>query len=193
MQRPALLRFTSDDFMDELVALLAEDPEQLAALEAIPVSYRLRPPAAARRTQPPVDHLKLFQPVHGHFNLVAATLVCRVVGLPDKGVDPGAEEAVTFVLRRLEAGAELAWTGAGWSAVEDAAALVEGRGDAPDVRDDQQRSAIGRGGSSWGWSRPPARQLQEQVRRAADPEPGEPARSSPTRGRSSSRSRSSTR
>lgn len=126
MQRPVLLRMTNDDFMDELVALLAEDPERLAALEATPVSYRLRPPAADASYQSPIDHLKLFQPVHGHFNLVAASLACRVVGLPDKAVDPGAEEAVTFVMRRLEAGAELAWTGAGWSAVEDATALVEG-------------------------------------------------------------------
>ena len=74
------------------------------------MSYRLRPPAADASYQAPIDHLKLFQPVHGHFNLVAATLVCRVVGLPDKAVDPGAEEAVTFVMRRL-AGRAPSWPG----------------------------------------------------------------------------------
>lgn len=126
MQRPVLLRMTNDDFMAELVDLLADHPDQLAALEATPVSYRLRPPAADASYQAPIDHLKLFQPVHGHFNLVAASLACRVVGLPDKAVDPGADEAVTFVMRRLQAGAELAWTGARWSAVEDTAGMVEG-------------------------------------------------------------------
>ena len=33
------------------------------------------------------DQLKLFQPAHGHFNLVAATLVCRMPGLPDRTLD----------------------------------------------------------------------------------------------------------
>ncbi len=126
MQRPVLLRMTSDDFMDDLAAVLAEDPERLAALEATPVSYRLRPPAADASYRAPIDHLKLFQPVHGHFNLIASSLSCRVVGLPDKAVDPAAEESVAFVLRRVRAGAELAWTGAGWEPAEVPAALVPG-------------------------------------------------------------------
>jgi hypothetical protein len=125
MQRPVLLRMTTDDFMDDLVALLRKHPDQLATLEATPRSYRARPPAAGPSYVPPIDHLKLFQPVHGHFNLVAATLACRVVGLPDKAVDAGAEESVSFVMRRQQGTTELAWTGQGWSAVDNPTELAD--------------------------------------------------------------------
>jgi hypothetical protein len=126
MQRPSLLRMESDDFMDELAALLADDPDRVAALEAKPTSYRAAPPGAEADYAPPIDHVKLYQPVHGHFNLVAATLVCRVAGLPDKAVDAGAEETAGFVMRRTAESAELAWDGTTWTAVEDPAVLGAG-------------------------------------------------------------------
>jgi len=133
MRRPVLVRMTNDDFMEELGALLADDPERLATLVATPVSYRARPPAADASYQATLDHLKLFQPFHGHFNLVAAALVCRVVGLPDKDVDHGAEESAAFVMRRIAAkpaagqpAPELAWTGSGWTAVDDPAVVEPG-------------------------------------------------------------------
>jgi hypothetical protein len=126
MQRPALLRLASDDFMDDLAALLAEDPARVAELEAAPRSYRAAPPGAPAGHEPAIDHVKLFQPVHGHFNLVAATLVCRVAGLPDKAVDPAALEATSFVVRRQAGDDELAWTEAGWTAVADPGALEAG-------------------------------------------------------------------
>lgn len=44
--------------------------------------------------------LKLYQPVQNRFYLVAASLVCRRAGLPDRRVDPGKQEQVGFVLRR---------------------------------------------------------------------------------------------
>ena len=87
--------------MDELAALLADDPAASPTLEATPGSYRRAPPGGGRDHAPPIDHVKLFQPVHGHFNLVAATLVCRVAGLPDKASTPAAEEIAAFVLRRV--------------------------------------------------------------------------------------------
>ena len=126
MQRPALLRMTTDDFMDELLALLRDHPEQLAALEATPRSYRARPPAADPSYEPPIDHLKLFQPVHGHYNLVAAALVCRVVGLPDKEVAKATQESVGFVMRRLQGATELAWTGAAWTPLTDPVTPADG-------------------------------------------------------------------
>ena len=46
--------------------------------------------------------LKLYQPAHGRFYLVAACLVCRMLGLPDRRIDAGAQERVTFLLRLLQ-------------------------------------------------------------------------------------------
>jgi hypothetical protein len=45
--------------------------------------------------------LKLYQPAHLRYYLVAGCLVCRVPGLPDHAPDPGREESVGFVVRRL--------------------------------------------------------------------------------------------
>jgi hypothetical protein len=47
------------------------------------------------------NQLKLYQPAHQRFYLVAASCVCRVAGLPDKAIDIGNDERATFVLRRL--------------------------------------------------------------------------------------------
>jgi hypothetical protein len=126
MHRPALLRLASDDFMDELSATLAGDPIGLTELEARPKSFRAPPPGASATYEPPIDHLKLYQPAHGHFNLVAATLVCRVGGLPDKAVDAAAEEVVAFVLRRVAGTGELAWNGTTWTPAAAVTALAAG-------------------------------------------------------------------
>ena len=123
MRRPTLLRFASDTFMDDLAALLARTPADLATLTAAPRSYRPRPVGKPVGWTPPAPAtLKLYQPIHGHFYLVAASLVCRRAGLPDRGVDPGQHERVGFVLRRRAGGQELAWTddpqaGKSWRAV----------------------------------------------------------------------------
>jgi hypothetical protein len=90
--RPAILRFVSDSFMDELAALLADDPGRLASL----IDGR--------------DEPTLYLPAHGHFYLVVASLVCAGLGLPDRVVDEPAGEQVGFLLRRLDgADDELAW------------------------------------------------------------------------------------
>jgi hypothetical protein len=95
MRRPALLRFASDAFMEQLFALLESKPEELASV------------VAAREAG--ADALKLYQPVHGHFHLVTASLVCQRPGLPDHPVDAAREEKASFVLRRLAGDTELAW------------------------------------------------------------------------------------
>jgi hypothetical protein len=124
MRRPTLLRFESDEFMDDLAALLAGRPQDLGTLAATPRSYRPRPIGKpATWTPPPLPTLKLYQPIHGHFYLVAASLVCRRAGLPDRAVDPGQQDRVGFVLRRRNAaGQELGWvddpsTGKGWQTI----------------------------------------------------------------------------
>jgi hypothetical protein len=45
--------------------------------------------------------LKLYQPAHQRFYMVAGCLVCRQVGLPDHAVAGNRQERVTFVVRRL--------------------------------------------------------------------------------------------
>jgi hypothetical protein len=131
MHRPALLRLQSDDFMDELAATLADDPAGLASLEAKRKSFRAPPPGASSAYEPPIDHIKLYQPAHGHFNLVAATLVCRIAGLPDKAVDAAGQEAVAFLLRRVAKDGELAWDGSTWTPAGDETELVAGETEYP--------------------------------------------------------------
>ena len=81
--------------------------------------------------------LKLYQPAHLRYYLVAACLVCRVPGLPDHVPNRGREETVGFVVRRLfqKEGSglteEYAFVttprGTGWQRVTDAAStLAEG-------------------------------------------------------------------
>lgn len=129
MQRPVILRFASDSFMDDLAQLLANDPSTLTAQEAVPISFRARPPFTAGDWPPVPAQLKLFTPLHGDFNLVAASLVCRIRGLPEHTVRPEVRERVGFVLRRLDdQGAELAWVDRQWTATTDPS-LLAGRED----------------------------------------------------------------
>ncbi len=130
LQRPTLLRFTGDDFMQRLLDLLQHAPQRLDELIARPETWRgLQPetPAAApkealsrpaallrRRTaldraqgpslpvpgNDPENPLKLFQPVHQRYYLVAASLVCDRPGMPDRGLQTGHDQ-VGFVIRRL--------------------------------------------------------------------------------------------
>jgi hypothetical protein len=127
--RPAILRFTSDQFMEEFETVLNDRPDQLQQFVARPESFRELPPAslginALNRTQ-----LKLYQPAHGHFYLVASSLTCRAPGLPDRTVNP-ATQKIGFVLRRLESDGqrELAWVaqdgGKAWLPVSDALRLA---------------------------------------------------------------------
>jgi len=110
MQKPALLRFESDSFMEDVAKLLDRDPESLTDTVATPKTYRL--PSPGEDEPPAPTDLKLYQAVHGHFYLVAATLVCRLPGLPEHEVATAAKESVGFVLRRVDdadADAEWAW------------------------------------------------------------------------------------
>ena len=110
MQKPALLRFERDTFMQDVAKLLESDPGSLKTTIATPVTYRLPAPGETEPPAPP--DLKLYQAVHGHFYLVGASLVCRMPGLPDHEVATAVKETVKFVLRRLDDeddNAEWAW------------------------------------------------------------------------------------
>jgi len=101
-EQPALLRFASDTFMEELAALLQTDPTALKDYVARAETWSRPDSGWLARTDPRRDDpLKLFQVTHGRFYLVGASLVCRIPGLPDHRVDKGREENASFVLRRL--------------------------------------------------------------------------------------------
>jgi hypothetical protein len=49
----------------------------------------------------PTKKLKLYQPAHQRFYLIASSLVCERVGLPDHSINVGRHERATFVVRRM--------------------------------------------------------------------------------------------
>ncbi|HEY2963003.1 MAG TPA: hypothetical protein VGJ37_11340 [Pyrinomonadaceae bacterium] len=131
LRRPAILRFASDTFMDDFLAQLARDPGRLPDYAAQPETWRgpattpvlpkqlpsfaraLSRKALAKQKQnslsiaptqtpkPALAPLKLYQPGHQRFYLVTSSLVCGRAGLPDHAVNPGKQERVGFVIRRL--------------------------------------------------------------------------------------------
>lgn len=138
MRQPQMLRFATDTFMDEYMNVLNYQPEKLIEWQAQPEKWHApsADPAPVAKLPPmvqrlqrlrlataspsdlaqisvsvaqPSDKLKLYQPAHGRFYLVTGCLVCRLPGLPDRVVDNGAGERVSYVVRRLrpKAGASL--------------------------------------------------------------------------------------
>lgn len=47
------------------------------------------------------EKLKLYQPAHQRYYLVASSLVCGRAGLPDRAINPAKQESVTYVVRRM--------------------------------------------------------------------------------------------
>lgn len=106
--QPALLRFASDTFMDDLERLLATDAPALQGHVARHETWRAEAagwlPGSSSNGQAtfaPDTAVKLFQPAHQRFYLVGASLVCKKRGLPDHTVDVANQEALSFVVRRL--------------------------------------------------------------------------------------------
>ena len=138
---PALLRFATDTFMQDLQSLLATAPGSLRQYVAQPETWQTPnvglPPPGTAPGGPNAGSLKLFHAVHQRFYLVAASLNCRLPGLPDRTVRTNQGERTTFVLRRLALPSgvtqpvpgqtydESAWTTAGpvpgWIAADPAA------------------------------------------------------------------------
>lgn len=102
-KEPSLLRFAGDSFMDDYQKVLKRDPNRLAQHVARPETWNQESSGWTSHQQLLAEPgpIKLFQPVHNRFYLVSASLVCRVAGLPDRVIDPAAEERGEFVMRRL--------------------------------------------------------------------------------------------
>jgi hypothetical protein len=117
--RPRLLTFTSDQFVNEFLAIVKQSA--LGAGTALGVVVLKVPEGASP--------LRLYQPVHGVFNLVCASLCCRQAGFPDRVVSRAKGDKVVFVIRKLALdGSESGWTGqAGqktWSLISQPASSV---------------------------------------------------------------------
>ncbi|HYM79386.1 MAG TPA: hypothetical protein VE377_25640 [Candidatus Dormibacteraeota bacterium] len=111
---PALLRFATDQFMQDLQGVLAsKTPGDIAQYVAQPEAWwspaaglassgttNVRKPPAGATDPPP---FKLFQPVQSRFYIASASLVCRLPGLPDHTVKGNLGESTAFVLRKLTA------------------------------------------------------------------------------------------
>ena len=128
---PAILRFASDDFMQDFLNMLSTDPRKLGEFRAVRETWRgkLGSPtiptpkklfalemqrlgsrlrrmstgakATASSEAQSLPLLKLYQPAHMRYYLITACLTCRIAGMPDRKVDVGKQERVSFVMRRL--------------------------------------------------------------------------------------------
>ena len=138
LREPVILRFASDRFMEEFLSVAQQVPQRLGEWQAQPETWRelaTTPSLQQPPLTPPAPEgkiLKLYQPAHQRYYLVTASLVCRQPGLPDKTLNLGNQEKVSFVVRRLlrpEEGdltVEHAWVGGSWQTVEDPIQLVAG-------------------------------------------------------------------
>lgn len=134
LQRPAILRFDNDGFMQEFLGVLDTNPERLREYQVRRETWRGFAPGPVQETRKPESlvlrrlgilprrsqagvnvavpsplvesvpagtPLKLYQPAHQRHYLVACSLVCKVTGLPDRGLEPGRGEQTASVIRRL--------------------------------------------------------------------------------------------
>lgn len=124
-RQPMILRFATDNFMDDLLKITTNDPSQLyfwrvtketwrkpAPIPTPPEPRPLLPPYYRAVSIPAPSHdlnegevadmdLKLYQAAHQRFYMVAASLVCRMPGLPDRRLDVAGGERTSFVIRRI--------------------------------------------------------------------------------------------
>src|SRR5262245_54433893 len=103
-RQPAILRFDSDTFMEEALALMEKGDPALADRVAKPETWD-KPAAgwAVLSDSSLAKTLRLYQPAHSRFYLTTASLVCRRIGLPNRKVDAAAGERTSVLLRRLVA------------------------------------------------------------------------------------------
>ena len=92
-RQPAILRFDTDTFMEDALALMDAGDPALADRVAKPETWD-RPAAGWVATSDPSlsQTLRLYQPAHSRFYLTTASLVCRRVGLPVRKVNTAAGE-----------------------------------------------------------------------------------------------------
>lgn len=116
LRTPRVLEIRSDDFMEEFLQAMAGDA---------PHTY-----VATHLARPTNNAIKLYQPLHGCYYLVMASLVCRQVGLPDRDVRRNQGEKTGFVVRRQVGNVEEGWVNVGerrgWQALDPATGLTAG-------------------------------------------------------------------
>ena len=131
-RQPAVLRFASDTFMEDLQATLDEKPAELKDYVLQPETWKY--PAAGWLASSTTSVPKLYHPAHQRFYLATANLVCGLPGLPDKKVDAAEAEKTSFVMRRLVAKNGLAsagydefgWlAGQGWKKLDEPGSVEE--------------------------------------------------------------------
>ncbi|PSN10152.1 hypothetical protein C7271_26465, partial [filamentous cyanobacterium CCP5] len=138
LKEPVILRFASDRFMEEFMAVAQQAPQRLGEWQAQYETWRQLAPTPSLRLppgNPPAPSgrtLKLYQPAHQRYYLITASLVCRQPGLPDKSLNLGQREQVSFVVRRRlrpegsTTPIEHAWVDGGWQPVDVPAQLAIG-------------------------------------------------------------------
>jgi hypothetical protein len=99
-RRPAILRFTSDDFVPELQEVLQQTPQKLRSYVAQGENWQA-PAAGLNVSAGGSLPLKLYQPAQARFYMVATSLTCRQPGLPDHSIDRTQGENAVFVVRQL--------------------------------------------------------------------------------------------
>src|SRR5262245_22009315 len=107
-REPALLRYASDGFFDELTADIAaagaapSAAAGLAARVARPETWE-RPAAGwvPAADGSPARPVKRFTPAHPRYHLLAADPVGRRAGMPERKVDAAAAERAAILVRRL--------------------------------------------------------------------------------------------
>ena len=95
-RRPQVLAFRGDNFIEEFFAIAAT-----SNADDFPIAQN------DLLITDPV--LKLFQPAHGRFYLVCASLCCIRPGFPDRAVRLADDESVYFVLRKQQNDQEYGW------------------------------------------------------------------------------------
>ena len=98
-RRPAILRFTTDDFVPELQDVLQQTPQNLRSYVAQGENWQS--PAAGLDSAAGSLPLKLYQPAQARFYMVASSLTCRQPGLPDHAINRTQGENAIFVVRQL--------------------------------------------------------------------------------------------
>jgi hypothetical protein len=111
---PVILRFEGDNFMDVLLATLANKPEAMADFVAQAETWRAPVVGLDAPNVDESDLLKLYQAAHNRFYLVTGALACRIPGVPDRTIDVSRDERAFFVMRRLRISATGSVAEQGW-------------------------------------------------------------------------------
>jgi hypothetical protein len=100
--RPRLLAFETDQFVNAFLGVVKQSA--MGSGSALNDLVLKLPPGGAP--------FRLYQPAHGVFHLVCASLCCREAGFPDRVFRRAKGDKVVFVIRKLlPDGTELGWTG----------------------------------------------------------------------------------